>query len=255
MEFRIAQTSANTGVLLEQMVRNHLSEMGVTEIPDAVVCYGSGYSGDKPALNAKCSTFCKYEQAKILSEKLGENAIKVLSPEDAILHFLSNSTALFARKIVHSRGRDIRVALESWQIPALVASGSEFFTPHIESIREYRVWVYRRRHLGSYEKILRRPEECRKLGRNHANGFDFSGIDHTDVPESLVEVASKAVEALNLDFGAVDILQTPSGQYVVVEVNTAPGVGSERRKVICNLSKRIAKWIKNGCKRRNGTGE
>ena len=44
------------------------------------------------------------------------------------------------------------------------------------------------------------------------------------IKEEAKNAAIKAVEALDLDFGAVDIIETRQGEIFVLEVNTAPGL-------------------------------
>lgn len=247
LNFRVARAAAVTGRTLEGLVREGLRENGIP-IPTAEICYGAGYSGINPALNARCSAANKLEQAQILQRGLGLEGLAVLSNQvDAEEWLVARGSPLFARNTIHSKGRDIKIALEPWQIAGLMASGTSFFTPHVPSVREFRTWVYRKRHLGTYEKVLRRPVDCKRLGRNHDNGFDFSGIENENVPDRLKDVARRAVAVLNLDFGAVDILQRANGDYVVLEVNSAPGVSDERRRVIQGLAHRIVRWCANDC--------
>ncbi len=49
-------------------------------------------------------------------------------------------------------------------------------------------------------------------------------ITYTGVTPDVRELAHKAVNALNLDFGAVDIGKREDGSLVVLEVNRAPGL-------------------------------
>lgn len=244
MDFHIAATAATTGNLLRDLVNTECTINTNT----MHVCYGVGRAGAR-TLNANCSRFNKLQQAQMLKEGLGLGALSVfVTPEEAENAVANNP--LFARTLVHSRGRDIKIALEPWQIRPLIASGSQFFTAHVASRREFRVWTYRNRHLGTYEKVLRRPDACTRLGRNFANGFDFSGIESDNVPQALKDISRQAIAALQLDFGAVDILQGLDGRYVVLEVNSAPGVSNERRRVIQGLAHRIARWAVNGCPER-----
>lgn len=244
LNFRIARASAKTGTVLQEMVKANLLAEGFTQDVNAEICFGAGYSGDIPALNAKCSTYNKLQQAKILRAALGENALDVFDNVDTAEGWLkSGHGPLFARTLVHSKGKDIKLVLEDWQVQPLMSTGSSFFTPHVPSVYEFRTWIYRKRHLGSYIKVLTRPQDCKRLGRNYGNGFDFSGLERDEIEDGLIDVSRKAIAALGLDFGAVDVLRKEDGTYVVLEVNSAPGVSNERRKVIKNLAKRITKWI------------
>lgn len=241
MNFHIARTASTTGNLLQTIVNKSLT--GNTG--DMHICYGVGHAGAR-TLNANCSRYSKLEQARLLQEGLGLGALQVyVTPQEA--ERAVTTIPLFARNLVHSRGRDIRLALEPWQVRPLIASGTGFFTGHVGSTNEYRVWIYRNRHLGTYEKILRRPEDVKRLGRNYDNGFDFSGLEAAQVPQGLKDISREAIRILGLDFGAVDILRANDGRYVVLEVNSAPGVSNERRRVIQALAHRIVRWSENGC--------
>jgi glutathione synthase/RimK-type ligase-like ATP-grasp enzyme len=60
--------------------------------------------------------------------------------------------------------------------------------------------------------------------RNTANGWVFCR-EGVEAPAIAVEAAKAAVEALGLDFGAVDIKCNRQGtRCAVLEVNTAPGL-------------------------------
>lgn len=242
MNFHIARAASTTGNLLHTLVTEGLREQNITDV-DAHVCYGAGYNGGGPVLNGQCSRYNKFEQAVRLREALGEHAIQAWRYDS----LPQGVFPLLARKVQHAQGRDIRLALEPWQVEAAHNSGSDFYTPYIPSSREFRVWAYRNRHLGTYEKVLRRPTDWKRIGRNYGNGFDFSGLENDAVPQALKDVARDALRGLGLDFGAVDVIQGMGGGYVVLEVNSAPGVSGERRRVIRGLAHRIVRWVANGC--------
>ena len=213
-----------------------------------VVCYGRPYSGSEPALNRNCGRLNKFEQAQILFDRLG-SAIQPLSYEQVLSDPEYDRSVYLGRRFHHTRGQDIIPILEQWQLEAARAS-SDFFVRYVPSLGEWRIWVYRNRHLGSYAKALVRPEEFRQLGRNYANGFGFTRLDNDSVPEAVKELARASIRVLDLDFGAVDILNTEQGP-VVLEVNAAPGVSDDRRQVLKNLAYRIERWSANGCPGRN----
>lgn len=247
MEFRIARAARVTGEMLEHLVREKLQADHITE-PDAVVCYGVGYTGTKPALNASCMTRDKLEQGLLLSRILRNEALEVVLPHEDIEGHLP----VVARRIKHSKGRDMRVCKTARGVQ--VALGNhDFFTPLVESDTEYRVWVYRKRVLAVYEKRLTEPENNTKFGRNRANGWTFHALGTEGIPESVRDVSKRAVAALGLDFGAVDVLGKWEGddhldvQATVLEVNSAPGVSDEHRSCIVKLVNRVVRWIANGC--------
>lgn len=282
MEFRIARAARVTGKMLERLVREKLVADGIPE-PDCVVCYGVGYSGPKRALNAACSTFDKRWQGFLLHEALEDQALAVypIQQANAIMEHRHVATPLatrlpgaatdvvvpmldaevplpvVARKIKHSKGRDMRVCRTRNGLRAMLARGNhDFVTPIVESDTEYRVWVYRKRVLAVYEKRLTEPENNTRFGRNRANGWTFHALGTDNIPESVRDVSKRAVAALGLDFGAVDVLgkwedeQHTDVHATVLEVNSAPGVSDEHRSCIVKLTNRIVRWIANGCPER-----
>lgn len=59
--------------------------------------------------------------------------------------------------------------------------------------------------------------------RNHLNGWIFARSD-VDLPISARTTATEAVQALGLDFGAVDCIVDTDGAAYILEINTAPGL-------------------------------
>lgn len=60
--------------------------------------------------------------------------------------------------------------------------------------------------------------------RNHANGFIYANQE-VDVPVHVKSMAIEAIQTIQLDFGAVDIIYNArSNTYYLLEINTAPGL-------------------------------
>lgn len=239
MQFIVARTSVPTGTLLRDLVTEELREAN-TKPKNAVICYGAPYTGTLPALNKNCSRYDKMEQGIRLRTELDENAVKIFTPQQIQRGLWPG--VLLGRQRNHTRGRDIRLIMEPWQA---VMPGIDFYTPYLDSVREFRVWIYRNRHLGTYQKTLTRPEQFTRIGRNYHNGWTFTLLQ--DTPTALKTLGKQALAALGLDFGAVDILERPDGGFVVLEVNSAPGVQDDRRQVIRALAHRVVRWMANGC--------
>lgn len=251
IQFIFAHKSRFTAAILQKL----LAERGVrvSEQGKAVVSYGVSYAGNLPGLNKNAGRQDKHQQQQTLAGK-GVRTIEAFSPQDAA-RLPQNRFPMLGRKRAHVGGTDILLALQPEDVALRVRAGAEFFTPYIPSVTEYRVYVYRKQHLGTYQKVMVRPQEYKKVGRNYKNGFAFQLVLSDDVPRTAVELAGAAVAALDLDFGAVDILQGKDGHFYVLEVNTAPGVEGEGRQVIQSLADKIATWEKNGFLHRNGSAE
>ena len=246
MEFRVARAARITGEMLERLVREALKASGTKE-PDCVVCYGVGYTGPKPSLNAACHAD-KMEQGIRLERSLGPEALKILPIANGI-H--TDFLPVVARKRKHAKGKDMRLCRTPKGLIAMLRNRRhDFVTPVVDSDTEYRCWVYRKRVLAVYEKRLTEPEKNVKFGRNRANGWTFHALTTEQIPDSVRRVSVAAVRALGLDFGAVDVLGKNSPQGVkatVLEVNSAPGVSDEHRTAIVKLVNRIAEWARHGC--------
>jgi predicted ATP-grasp superfamily ATP-dependent carboligase len=100
------------------------------------------------------------------------------------------------------------------------------YTKFIPKTNEFRVHVFRGEVIDYIEKkkVLpaNRPANFNKYISSVNYGWVFSRTDVRDIPE-VRAMAIKAVAALGLDFGAVDIVYE-NGFPFVLEVNTAPGL-------------------------------
>lgn len=254
MRFIIARAARVTGEMVERLVREKLAQDNIPE-PEAVVCYGAGYAGNLPCLNAMCSRHDKMEQGQILRASLNTESLEVVTVEEAARRFVGNfrvPSPLIFRKRRHSQGRDIRICRTPAGVRAALARGRhDFFTHFVESDTEYRVWVYRNRVLAAYEKRLTEPENNTGFGRNRSKGWTFHALPTAEISDNLRRCSRSTISALGLDFGAVDVLgkRNPDGSttYCVLEVNSAPGVSDEHRTAIVKLVHRIVRWCANGC--------
>jgi hypothetical protein len=75
--------------------------------------------------------------------------------------------------------------------------------------------------------------------RSHDNGWVFCR-EGVELPESVSNTALRAVEALGLDFGAVDLAISKKGKVCVFEVNTAPGIEGT---TVTNYTKAIKAYL------------
>lgn len=99
------------------------------------------------------------------------------------------------------------------------------YTKHLRHKHEYRVHVFKGSVIDFTQKKKRAGSETTSsLVRNSANNWVFCREGVT-LPDDAKEQAIKAVDALFLDFGAVDIAyRERDNKAYVLEVNTAPGI-------------------------------
>ena len=106
---------------------------------------------------------------------------------------------------------------------------------------EYRVHVWDSAVLDVQEKKLKEGASPNKI-RSHENGYIFARADIAP-PSDVLNYSVKAVKALKLDFGAVDVGYTTNTQKIVVyEVNTAPGLEGETLNIYSEQFHRV--WDK-----------
>jgi hypothetical protein len=242
LQFKFASGCKKTGSLLKQLVG---SAQGTKT---GVVCWGVGHSGAEPTLNARASSANKLQQL----QKFKDAGILTV-PFYTKLPESAEAFPVLGRDFKHHGGTDIKLIMEPEM--AQIFSKSDFYTGYVPRATEYRSWIYRRRHLASYEKRLVRPAEALKrnrVGANHRNGYAFLLMNSELVPAGIRELASKALDCLGLDFGAVDILKGVDGKLYVLEVNTGPGAESADRAGLKSLAEKIKNWERLGFPKRNG---
>jgi glutathione synthase/RimK-type ligase-like ATP-grasp enzyme len=144
------------------------------------------------------------------------------SKEDILSHGFNQ---VCARTLMRANsGRGLTVHTQEEELP-----DAPLYVEYVPKQDEYRVHVWGGDVLDIRRKALRRDLPNRDQVdwriRNHDAGFIFQRDFENDVPVGLVEQAKRAVAALNLDFGAVDIIYNERrDKCYVLEVNTAPGL-------------------------------
>lgn len=260
LKLHVAQNCGPTARILAKLLQDN----GVTLTQgqaDGHVCWGAGADYGERGLNCRASAFNKLTQLQVLA-KAGITTVPIVLPGNIPMLMRKGTDfpftqPLLARKLAHHGGTDIRYCKGTRKARIALKRGRAFFTRYIPSTTEYRVWVYRKRHLGTYEKVLAHPEmKHRMVGRNYRNGFAFQLVAEAAIPRVAIDLAIRSISVLGLDFGAVDVLRGRDGAFYVLEVNTAPGVEGEGRQVIQSLAKRIAAWEKKGFpERKNAEAE
>ena len=102
------------------------------------------------------------------------------------------------------------------------------YTKYIPKINEYRIHIFNGEVIDTQRKARVKDvadEDVNWKVRNMDNGFIFARNEGHDMPQCVREEAVKAVKALGLHFGAVDVIYNErDAKAYVLEVNTAPGL-------------------------------
>lgn len=142
---------------------------------------------------------------------------------------VSHNPIVLARSTATGEGGEgIQVVRASRPIP----NGMPLYTAYVRKANEYRVHVINGEAVAFQQKRFPHGAELTSpdggLIRNHSNGWVFAVDSFDGDREALGAVAVRAVAACGLQLGAVDIIsptRAPS-EYVVLEVNTRPGLES-----------------------------
>ena len=212
---------------------------------DAIICYGffSQILTDRTdTLNARAGERNKFTELCCLRRNDIPTPNVYTAPLDD-----DDVYPILGRRTKHRGGRDIHIAQNLYEARRLLRNGrADYFTQLVNVKREWRTWIYRRHHLATYEKVLTRPEQNTRFGRNYANGYLFSLRQVGTFPTLVGVHAARAVAALSLDFGGVDVVETVDGHILVLEVNSAPGILGDKRRAINRLARRINGWLTHG---------
>lgn len=180
-------------------------------------------------------------------ETLAEREVSIpeftTSPEEA-QEWLRNGEVVVARgTLTGSSGAGIVVCE-----PDELLVRAPLYTKYIKKMHEFRVHVFGNQVIDVQQKKRRNgleDEEVNYKIRNLEGGWVFCR-EGVNVPTVVNDNAVRAVDAMGLDFGAVDVIWNEHYQRAyVLEVNTAPGLeGStvhsyaDKIEEICNATNR-----------------
>ena len=154
----------------------------------------------------------------------------ILVPEPVNLQIpTDNDFPMIVRPSFHQRGRNFLLfnnlheyLLRHGEVRRLRRPYASRFFP---KTKEYRVHVAHGKVLLVQEKLQTSPGPS-ALNWNHENGYVFGVVRWKDYRNPIVRLAVDTIEAVGLNFGAVDILADPTDisllNAVVCEINTAP---------------------------------
>lgn len=180
-------------------------------------------------------------------ERMQEDNVSVIpftQDKEQAIQWIEEGSYIYERHTLFGHGGSgIRVV---HSVDDLTAGTSvQLYTKGIPIRREYRIHVFDGKvieHVQKRRRLDADPNTVSDYIRNHTQGWVFvkNGFDY--IPE-VEEQAIKAVQALGLDFGAVDVItEKRTGSVYVLEVNTACGFdpnGSTLQKYITAFKERL----------------
>lgn len=146
------------------------------------------------------------------------------SPEEVKQWLEEGKTVVVRKKLTGHSGEGIEIIKGDEEIPP-----APLYTVYIPKKEEYRVHVFNGKAFFVQRKARKLDvpkEDVNWKIRNHHNGFIYAHKD-VNIPIGAMDNCVTAVCALNLDFGAVDIVQGKDGGWYILEVNTACGLAGE----------------------------
>lgn len=152
--------------------------------------------------------------------------------------WLNNNSIVYARTTAHGHaGEGIDVYTNSQQE---ILNRYQFFTKRFNTKREFRVHVINGEAVQVQEKKRRNnATNLNEFIRSHRNNWVFCINNLSPIPDQVNSTAIRAVAALGLDFGGVDIAINSLGDVCVFEVNTAPGIEGSTLQIYANKFKEL----------------
>lgn len=150
---------------------------------------------------------------------------------------------IIARPFIHSKGRNFIVLNNKKELENHWRTGW-YYSEFVDKVREFRV------HVG-HSKVLALMEKHNPNNGNHAwnraqnDTEPFTRVKQSDADEQkllpVLQEAIKAVNALGLDMGGVDVMLDKDGVAYVLEVNTAPTLNSSPR--VAEMWAKYWEWL------------
>lgn len=174
------------------------------------------------------------------------------------LDYWADGHTLYQRNKLNGHGGDGIVVLSPGTPMAQFNSDCELWTVKESFIAEYRVNVFKNPTTGEIRVL--EPQRKRKVNgwrelenfsediRSEHTGWAFSALRDGDENDDYVVTKIRefveqhvfGVEEFDLDFAGLDIGLTPTGDFIIIEINTAPGLGNIAGDFYANC---IIEWV------------
>jgi len=202
---------------------------------DTVINWGNGKGnvGNARQIN-------KLENVQLASNKL-DTLLRLRQMEVNVPNYYHHKLGLapeklyMARTTLHGHSGIGIVVGTADELPT-----APLYVEYINKVAEYRAIVVGDK-VVDFKKKKRKNDYEGTYGEhvwNHSSGYIFARNDFT-VPPLCGQLGIDAVNALGLDFGAVDIIEDAEGKLYVLEVNTAFGIEGTTLELVGNAIKEL----------------
>lgn len=161
----------------------------------------------------------------VRNQDVGINTPEFTTSFDEAVAWLAQGHTVVARTQLQGHSGSGIVMMEPNDPTTFVRA--PLYTKYIKKISEYRVHVVLGEVIDVQKKVLQenlRGEVTDFRVRSYNNGFIFMR-EGVEIPDNIKEMCRQTIDALGLDFGAVDLIYNRhQDRYYVLEVNTAPGL-------------------------------
>lgn len=128
-----------------------------------------------------------------------------------------------ARKLHHTRGKDILLCLQNKDVERAIRWGKDYLSKYVPTAREYRVHVFNGEIIRVSQKVLMSRHDYVPYLRNDDNNHTYRN-PRIELREQDIAAAKKAVATLGLDFAAIDLIVGDDDLPYVLEANTGPSL-------------------------------
>jgi len=214
------KSSRPTGKFLARQLGINCGIAAPDESLDVLVRWGSRRQMPSSTIELNNPTAVYNASDKLMAHSMLQNAgLSTVWMTTDFDNAVQNSDGIvLGRNRMGCGGRDI-VVYHSGEHPI---QQHDFYTPYLHTKREVRIHVVRDKVVRVQGKYLDFPERAGEgLIKNYAHGYRFRSPKQ-ELHRRRREEAIRAIQALGLDFGAVDMLVNSDRDHYILEVNTAP---------------------------------
>ena len=156
---------------------------------------------------------------------------EVTTPRVVFTEDLSDSLEMSDRGYIFDKMMFVRNRYDEAKYRDSFLHTDKYALEQINKVMELRVHIVNGKTVGVYEKM---PYSSDSVIYKDANcRFRRVNTGDEDQRNTIIgarPLAKKAVEALGLDFGGVDVIKDSDGKWYVLEVNSAPGLNQPNLK-------------------------